>query len=295
MTIDRLRTLLQTCVRSTYALSAVGAALRARVEGGERPSHVQAALDDVLSALEIDLHALDREAARPLLGEIRMALRLGDERVTGKRTVPGWTSDDPDLLAAAGEVSAGFPSLMQRIAPQLSDLQARLSSGGSFLDVGVGVGALSIAMAQRWPSLRIVGIDNWAPSLALARRRVAGAGMEQRITLREQGLEHLPDVAAFDLIWIPSAFIPSEAVRAGLTRARRALRSGGWLLFATANAAAPPLDAALARLRTLEWGGHPWGEAEIRALLTEQGLVDLQSIAGAPGSSIAFHVGRAPC
>ena len=60
------------------------------------------------------------------------------------------------------------------IAPKLDGLAARLEApGAAFLDVGVGVGLLGVEMARLWPNLRIVGIDVWPPSLALARQNVA--------------------------------------------------------------------------------------------------------------------------
>jgi hypothetical protein len=55
---------------------------------------------------------------------------------------------------------------------------------------------------------RVVNIEPWAPSLALARRNVKSDGLEARIELREHAVQDLPDAAAFDLGWIPSAFIP---------------------------------------------------------------------------------------
>src|SRR4051812_22855649 len=120
----------------------------------------------------------------------------------------------------------------------------------SFLDVGVGVAGLSIEMARLFPALQIVGVDPWAPSVALARENVHHAGLASRIELREQAGEALPDRDAFDLIWIPSAFIPASVIPTILERALSALRPGGWLLFAMANPGASSLAAGLTRLRT---------------------------------------------
>jgi ribosomal protein L11 methylase PrmA len=53
--------------------------------------------------------------------------------------------------------------------PSLDRLSQGLGSpNGSFLDVGVGTAGLAIAMANLWSSLKIVGIDPWAPSVTLA-------------------------------------------------------------------------------------------------------------------------------
>ena len=128
---------------------------------------------------------------------------------------------------------------MQRLAPGLDGLVQRLSSpDGRFLDVGVGVAILSIEMCRVWPDLQVVGIDPWAPSLALARDNVKAAGLGARIELREQAVQDLSDRHGFDLAWIPSIFIPGQAIPEGLARVQRALRPGGSVLFATVNPAA---------------------------------------------------------
>jgi methylase of polypeptide subunit release factors len=44
---------------------------------------------------------------------------------------------------------------------------------GRFLDFGTGVGAMALEAAEQCPSLQVVGIDIWQPSLALTRSNVA--------------------------------------------------------------------------------------------------------------------------
>lgn len=57
------------------------------------------------------------------------------------------------------------------------------AEGASFLEVGVGVAAIAIEMARLWPSLRVVGIDGWAPALAVARENVRATDLASRIEL----------------------------------------------------------------------------------------------------------------
>ena len=45
-----------------------------------------------------------------------------------------------------------------------------------------------------WPAAQVVGIDVWEPSLE--RKNVGGAGLDGRITLRNQDLVALDDVDA---------------------------------------------------------------------------------------------------
>src|SRR5205085_5765824 len=102
-------------------------------------------------------------------------------------------------------------------------------------------------MVRHWPSLRVVGIEPWEPSLAIARRNVESAGLAAQIELRQEAGEDLGDTEAFDLAWIPSAFIPEAALATIVPRVGRALRPQGWLLLAMVNPGPEPLSAAIAR------------------------------------------------
>jgi len=52
---------------------------------------------------------------------------------------------------------------------------ADFPSTGHLLDVGCGTGSVALAMAQRWPGRRGVGIDFAPPYIAFARSRAAGS------------------------------------------------------------------------------------------------------------------------
>lgn len=108
-----------------------------------------------------------------------------------------WSHIETEILQAGGEVSISFADPLTRtIIPSLEGLSQRLDSpDGAFLDVGVGIAGLSIAMARLWSSLRVVGIDLWAPSLVLAHENVRSAGLTEHIELREQAVEVLSDTA----------------------------------------------------------------------------------------------------
>src|SRR5258706_71544 len=83
----------------------------------------------------------------------------------------------------------------------LGDLAARFEKGARFLDVGVGVGSLSIAMCRAFPQVRAVGLDVFEVPLGIARDKVARAGLADRIELRQVAIEDLKDEEAFDLVW----------------------------------------------------------------------------------------------
>jgi len=110
----------------------------------------------------------DHERFRSLL-----ARRLAGEPVaylTGRRGF--WSLDlevDPGVLVPRPEtellVEAALDALANRPAPQV-------------LDLGVGSGAIAIALAVEMPSARITAVDASAAALEVARRNAARAGVE---------------------------------------------------------------------------------------------------------------------
>jgi precorrin-6B methylase 2 len=240
------------------------------------------------------IDALSEADSAMLLAGIRTDLFTAATALRGTSPVSGWTHVKADLLQSAGDVSAGFPRLlMTRIAPQLESLGERLASpDGAFLDVGVGVAALSIAMVRQWPQLRVVGVDPWGPAIMVGRRNVQSAGLAGQIDLREASAEELSELGAFDLAWIPSLFIPQRSITRIVERVVRSLRPGGWLLFAAMNPDSEPLAAAINSFRATLWGGSVLDADAVGALLTNSGLVDVRVLPGPPAATIAFAAGR---
>src|SRR5262245_40357276 len=202
MTIAAVRDLIMRLSVSTGALAALGVALDERVSGAALDPAIKTEIDHLLAALGANemLDGVDPAELRPILAEIRMTL-LQDAKLLLGPTSAGWTHTEAEILQSTGEASAAFPLMLNRtIAPRLEGLTKRLESpDAAFLDVGVGVGGISIAMAHLWPSLRVVGIDPWRPALALAGENVMMAGLQTRIELREQLAQELVDIQAFDL------------------------------------------------------------------------------------------------
>ena len=188
----------------------------------------------------------------------------------------GWHHTDPVILQAQGNGSAMFAfALKGNLAPQLDDLPARLERPEArFLDVGTGVGALAIAMCRAYPRLRVVGLDPGEAPLALARANVSGAGLGDRIELRQLRVQALLDEAAFDLAWLPAFFLGRrEDVPPALERIRTALRPGGWVLIPSLNPHAGEAERAVRSLVLESWGGPVLAAPESEALLKEAGFV----------------------
>lgn len=286
--MSALREQIETLCAATRQLAAIGAALQARSADAALPAGLAEAVQDLMLPVPHNpLTAEESAALRPLLGAIRLELLLGARLALGQ-VGEGWTPADPVLLQAAGDVSAGFPALLDTwLMPRLTGLDARLAApGAAFLDVGTGVAAMAIEMARRWPTLRILGLDRWPPALELARENIRQAGLAPRIELRAQAAQELAEEGRFDLAWVPGAFIPAAELPPVLAACRRALRPGGWLLLAYMDA-----GSAMERLRAACLGGATLRDPG--ALLAAAGLRDVALLPGPPGAAVRFAGGRA--
>jgi SAM-dependent methyltransferase len=284
VSIESLRDLVAQLSASASALAVLGAELDARVSGKELHPTLRAHADNLLREAGA-LQALENTSAAevaPLLAEIRHFWALDNDLLATPERAPGWTYTDTSVLQGGGEVTEGFASVLPRFLPLLDGLESRLDgSNGAFLDVGTGVARLAIAMARKWPSLTVVGLDVWEPSITVGQKNVAAAGLQGRIQLREQSAEEITDERAFDLAWIPAPFVPHHALGHLVERVHRALKPGGWLLFATAKPGDDLRGAAL-RFRVALYGGQPTTKEEVEELLTEKGLTEVRTLPGPP-------------
>ena len=107
------------------------------------------------------------------------------------------------------------------------------SASPKVLEVGVGTGCVSIAIATNAPSASIVGVDCSAEALDLARENVTACDLGTRVSLVESdAFAGLPDGDEFDLVvsnppYIPSAEIETLAPEVRDHDPRAALDGGG--------------------------------------------------------------------
>lgn len=217
-----------------------------------------------------------------LQGELRSNLMQALALMDAPRA--GWRHTDPGLLQAQGDNSAGLaPFFAGMIVPGLDGLAARLGRpGGRFLDVGVGVAALSIAMCRVFPELAIVGIDRSPTPLAIARENVAAAGLGARIELREANVEELADEGAYDLAWLPSFFMDKPVVQRIVARLHAAVRPGGWILVGADAAGGDERERAVWSLIATLWGGARLGADGVRSILEGAGFGSVRVLPGPP-------------
>ena len=95
------------------------------------------------------------------------------------------------------------------------------------LDVATGTAAVAIELVRR-SGCRVVGIDQSAGMLAAGRRRVAAAGLDDRIELREGRAESLPFAdASFDALTFTYLLRYVEDPAATMRELARVVRPGG--------------------------------------------------------------------
>jgi SAM-dependent methyltransferase len=207
----------------------------------------------------------------------------------------GWGHTDEDVLQSQGTLSSGAVAFLENVLfPSVPGILERLRApGAAFLDVGTGVGAVTIGLLRRFPSVRAVGIEPLDAPLALARANVAAAGLEDRVELRRQLVQDLPDERAFDVAWLPGNFMSREVLGEALAVVHRALRPGGLVLLATLGGGGEDLGSAAARLRATLWGGDSIEPEAVVALLERAGYVDIIVLDRLPGGLLPMHARRA--
>lgn len=121
-------------------------------------------------------------------------------------------------------------NLVSAWLPALDGGVARLDKGAKVADVGCGLGASTILMAQRFPRSRFFGYDSHARSIEVARERAVAAGVAERVTFDVARAQDFPG-RDYDLVTIFDAFHDLEDPAAAARHVREVIASDGlWML-----------------------------------------------------------------
>ena len=100
--------------------------------------------------------------------------------------------DQPDWIAAVARAGTSFYT---RLIPggleQVPGLGERLAAGCRVVDSACGAGVGVVRLAEAYPACQVVGVDGDGHSIDQARRRVADAGLADRVSLVCSPLEAL--------------------------------------------------------------------------------------------------------
>jgi demethylmenaquinone methyltransferase / 2-methoxy-6-polyprenyl-1,4-benzoquinol methylase len=105
--------------------------------------------------------------------------------------------------------------------------QVNVDEDDTVLDVATGTGAVAIELVQ-WTGCSVVGLDQSPEMLETGRRRVAAAGLEDRIELVEGVADRLPFAdAAFDALTFTYLLRYVDDPAATMRELARVVRPGG--------------------------------------------------------------------
>jgi 2-polyprenyl-3-methyl-5-hydroxy-6-metoxy-1,4-benzoquinol methylase len=141
-----------------------------------------------------------------LLGGIQIMASLYQDEAkfleafrTGKGV--GWHEHNPELFVGTERFfRPGYnANLVPNWIPALEDVETKLKGGAKVADVGCGLGASTIVLAQAYPNASITGFDYHGPSIDLARQRAAEAGVGDRVAFEVSSAKEYPGTG-YDLV-----------------------------------------------------------------------------------------------
>ncbi len=170
-----------------------------------------------------------------MLAGIARALPLLSQAM---RTGTGVAYSEYGAEIRAGIAAFNRPAFLHELGsrwlPSVPDVHSHLSTapGARILDLGCGVGGSSIAMAQAYPNVEVVGVDLDEQSITEARASARSAGLHDRVTFRLDDAADLPLEASFDVVTIFEALHDMGDPVGALRTARRLLTADGCVLVA---------------------------------------------------------------
>jgi SAM-dependent methyltransferase len=122
------------------------------------------------------------DAFRAVLGYLRAVPQLSEAFRSGAGVA--WHEHHEDVFVGIdafyrpGYVAELVPNWL----PALEGVDAKLTAGARVADIGCGLGSAAMLIAEAYPRTTIVGSDYHAESIALAQKRVADAGVTDRVS-----------------------------------------------------------------------------------------------------------------
>src|SRR5215469_5852948 len=116
------------------------------------------------------------------LGALKAEARITEAFRTGGGM--GWHEHDNDVFVGCEQFfrNSYIGNLVSSWIPSLTGVEDKLRAGATVADVGCGLGASTILLANEYPNSQFVGSDYHNGSIELARKRAGDAGVADRVT-----------------------------------------------------------------------------------------------------------------
>ncbi len=116
------------------------------------------------------------------LGTLRSVPRITEAFRTGAGL--GWHEHDADVFTGCEQFfRPGYiANLIPSWIPALDGVPDKLQAGAKVADIGCGLGASTILLAQEYPNSAFTGSDYHEQSIELARKRAGDAGVADRVS-----------------------------------------------------------------------------------------------------------------
>jgi SAM-dependent methyltransferase len=144
----------------------------------------------------------------------------------------GWGDHDDRLYTGALRLfRPGYEAyLVDSWLPALDGVVEKLRDGASVIDVGCGLGASTIILAQAFEHSSFVGYDIHGPSVEAARKAAAEAGVERRARFEVASAQDFPGTG-YDLVTLFDCLHDMGDPVGAARRIRDALADDGTLLL----------------------------------------------------------------
>ncbi len=203
----------------------------------------------------------------------------------------GWHEQDADVFTGCEQFfRPGYiANLIPAWIPALDGVEDKLRAGANVADIGCGLGASTILLAQEYRNSRFTGSDYHDQSIELARKHAGDAGVTDRVTFEVASAATFPGTG-YDLAATFDCLHDMGDPLAAAKHVRQALKPDGtWLIvepYATDEVAGNmnPIGRVYYNFSTLlcvpnalsQSGGYALGaqagEAAIRQVVTDAGF-----------------------
>ncbi len=164
------------------------------------------------------------------LGALRAEPRITEAVRTGAGM--GWHEHDADVFTGCEQFfRPGYlANLIPSWLPALDGVVDKLRAGAKVADIGCGLGASTILLAEEFPRARIVGSDYHEGSIELARKRAADAGVADRVAFDVAAAQDFPGTG-YDLVTTFDCLHDMGDPLSAATHVREALAPDGtWMI-----------------------------------------------------------------